>query len=135
MEAIMYQHDQRQNNIMLVVKTTTVLMWRLEACKHLKSKFMNIFFSNYCTHLSQIYRIRAYRTPLLIRTPWDTLWSFFAAFCPKFTIFSDKKLPKMTRVGGLNLVNFNRTPAFYMRGYGIYRDISVKGFQFTGFAC
>ena len=32
----------------------------------------------------------------------------------------------MTKVGDLNLVNFNRPPAFYMCGYGSNSETSVK---------
>jgi len=54
--------------------------------------------------------------------------NFLQLFVQKLTIFLDKQLPKMTRVEGLNLVNFN-TPAFYMRGYGNYvydRNLSIE---------
>ena len=39
--------------------------------------------------------------------------------------FSDENQPKMTIVCGLKLVNFNRTPALYLRGYGILLKVSV----------
>ena len=67
-----------------------------------------------------VYRIRAYRTPLLIRTQGDTLWSFLAKNRRKNIVFSDDFRPKLTIVRGLKVQKFNKTPAFYLRGYGMY---------------
>ena len=42
----------------------------------------------------------------------------FSYFLSKIKVFLDKIWPKMTIVHSLKILNFNRTPAFYMRGYG-----------------
>ena len=64
------------------------------------------------------YRIRANRTPLLIRAPGFALCSFSAKNRRKITVFSDDFRTKMTIVRGLNVQKFNRTQPFYLRGYG-----------------
>ena len=72
------------------------------------------------------YRIPAYRTPLLIRTPWAPIWAYYGHFWQIFiTIysFSDKKCLKMTIVYFPKMLDFNRTPAFYMRRYGRYSQL------------
>ena len=48
-------------------------------------------------------------------------------FSSKNTVILDKKLPKMTIVGGLNLVNSNRTPEFY--------TANIFTAKTTGFHC
>jgi hypothetical protein len=70
-----------------------------------------------------IYHIRANRTPLLNKTPGDTFWAHYGHFRQKIgekLVFSDENLPKLTLVGGLKTQQFNRTPAFYWRGYDRY---------------
>ena len=42
----------------------------------------------------------------------------FEQFSSKKIQFSDKNQPKMAAVGGLKLVYFNKTPAFFLHGYG-----------------
>ena len=45
--------------------------------------------------------------------------SFLGTFCLKIIVVWDKNWPKMTMLGSLKIVNFDRTLAFYLRGYGI----------------
>ena len=78
------------------------------------------------------YRIRADRTPLLIRTPWSILWSFLATFCLKIIVVWDKKWPKMTMVGCLKIRKFNKTPVFYLPGYGIFKIEFIKEIKNLG---
>ncbi len=67
------------------------------------------------------YRICTYRTPLLIGMPECTFWAHYGYFSQLFIhksgIFGQNLL-KMTIVGSLKILNFNRMPAFYMGGYG-----------------
>ena len=68
------------------------------------------------------YRIRANRIPLLIRTTGDTFWAHYGNFWWKIVkklVFLDKKLSKLTIVHDLKVLKFNRTLAFYWRGYGM----------------
>ena len=41
----------------------------------------------------------------------------------KNTVFSDNFWSKMTIASNLKLIKFNRTPAFYLRGYGISNEV------------
>ena len=45
----------------------------------------------------------------------------FWQFLSKITIFLDVKIAKMTTVSSRKIVKFNRTPAFYRRGFGKLR--------------
>ena len=67
------------------------------------------------------YRIRTNRTQLSIRTPGDTLSAHYDHFDEtlqrKHSIL-DKNLPQITLVQSNKILNFDRTPEFYLRGYG-----------------
>ena len=73
------------------------------------------------------YRIRTNRMPLLIGVPGYT----FLAHCGSFLQQNGKSCcifgqfpPKLTIVQGKKIIDFNRAPAFYLRGYGI----KIEGF-------
>ena len=36
----------------------------------------------------------------------------------KITVFTDQNAPRMTIVHSQNVLDFDRTPAFYLRGFG-----------------
>ena len=50
----------------------------------------------------------------------------FSNLLSKIKVFLDKIWPKMTIVHSLKILDFIRTPAFYMRGYG---NQNLEGFQ------
>ena len=57
----------------------------------------------------------------------DALWSIFAKNRANFIVFWGKNLPKMTIVQKQKFLNFNRTPALYLRRYGnIARKLVTK---------
>ena len=68
------------------------------------------------------YRIHANRTPHLMKMPGDTFldapWSFLVKKVCKFYSTLGQNLSKMTIVRNQKLLNSNRTPALYLRGYG-----------------
>ena len=73
------------------------------------------------------YRILSNRIPILIRT----FCIIFSKRLSKITVFLGQILPKKTIVQWQKILNFNRTPAFYMRGYGIlylYRPLCSHRF-------
>ena len=69
------------------------------------------------------YRIRANRTPLLIRKPGYTfLWHTLVRFCEKLSkiaIFFGRFISKLTNVHNKKIIYFNRKPAFYLGGFGM----------------
>ena len=69
-----------------------------------------------------VHRIRANRTPLLIRTPWTLFLMHYGHFWHRsmHAVFWGKYLPKMTIEPKQKFLNFNRTRALYLRGYGNY---------------
>ena len=71
------------------------------------------------------YRILSNRTLILIRTPGVTFCIIFSKRLSKITVFLGQILPKKTIVQWQKILNFNRTPAFYMRGYGSGRWLYV----------
>ena len=67
-----------------------------------------------------MYRIRTYRTSLLIITPSWTERNIFA----KKRLFLVWKLAKLEYKASLKPLKFNRTPALYRRDYGIHHQVA-----------